>query len=66
MWRVCNYCNKCKLDQFGTEVCLEKDRKINHAKSKPCGDMAASIFDWLIDKELNFQIYGIRNIVMQI
>ena len=35
--------------------CLEKDRKINHAKSKPHGDMAASIFDWLIDRELNMQ-----------
>ena len=35
--------------------CLEKDRKINHAKSKPHGDMAESIFDWLIDGELNMQ-----------
>ena len=26
--------------------CLEKDRKINHAKSKPHRDMAVSIFDW--------------------
>ena len=25
--------------------CLKKDRKINHAKSKPCGDMVVSIFD---------------------
>ena len=35
--------------------CLEKDRKIYYAKSKPCGDMVASIFDWLIDGELNMQ-----------
>ena len=33
--------------------CLEKDRKISDAKSKPHGDMAASIFDWLTGKELN-------------
>ena len=33
----------------------EIDRKINHAKSKPHGDMAASIFDWLIDRKLNMQ-----------
>ena len=44
-----------KIDQFGTEVCLEKDRKIYHVKSKPHGDMVVSIFDWLIDGELNMQ-----------
>ena len=38
--------NAINVNQFGTEVCLEKDREIYHAKSKPCGDMAASIFDW--------------------
>ena len=36
-------------------ACLEKDRKIYHAKSRPHGDMAASIFVWLIDGELNMQ-----------
>ena len=35
--------------------CLEKDRKIYHTKSRPRGDMAASIFVWLIDRELNMQ-----------
>ena len=44
-----------KTDQFGTEVCLEKDRKMYHAKSKPHGDMVASIFDMLTDGELNMQ-----------
>ena len=36
-------------------VYLEKDRERYLAKSKPHGDMAASIFDWLIGKELNMQ-----------
>ena len=43
--------------------CLEKDRKIYHAKSKPCGDMAASIFDW---QKNYMQIGRIKDIVMQI
>ena len=43
--------------------CLEKDRKINHAKSKPGGDMVVAIFDW---QKNYMQIDRIDDIAMQI
>ena len=43
--------------------CLKKDRKINHAKSIPHGDMAVSIFD---GQKKFMQIDRVDDIVMQI